>query len=144
MIDSQIAAQKVKRYKHEIFVFRRWNFAFNIAEHSFDLFGRTFVSVATILPVFLSFLTDSKTIIGLLPATWVFFWLFPQILSAYFTEPIKQKKRIIVFLKIIYALPWLILAIYFLVFFLMIRRPPRSTLFPYTTLFRSLYRDSEQ
>src|SRR5437867_7322406 len=26
------------------------------------------------------------------------------------------------------------------VFFLMIRRPPRSTLFPYTTLFRSLYR----
>src|SRR2546430_8357157 len=26
-------------------------------------------------------------------------------------------------------------------FFLMIRRPPRSTLFPYTTLFRSLARD---
>src|SRR5436853_6266518 len=25
----------------------------------------------------------------------------------------------------------------FIVFFLMIRRPPRSTLFPYTTLFRS-------
>src|SRR5437870_12620550 len=25
-------------------------------------------------------------------------------------------------------------------FFLLIRRPPRSTLFPYTTLFRSLYR----
>src|SRR5690554_3152138 len=28
----------------------------------------------------------------------------------------------------------------FFFFFLMIRRPPRSTLFPYTTLFRSLYR----
>src|SRR5258708_30768012 len=28
----------------------------------------------------------------------------------------------------------------FLFFFLMIRRPPRSTLFPYTTLFRSLER----
>src|SRR5438876_10322045 len=26
---------------------------------------------------------------------------------------------------------------FFLIFFLMIRRPPRSTLFPYTTLFRS-------
>src|SRR5476651_2862786 len=26
----------------------------------------------------------------------------------------------------------------YLIFFLMIRRPPRSTLFPYTTLFRSL------
>src|SRR5947209_15374653 len=28
-------------------------------------------------------------------------------------------------------------------FFLMIRRPPRSTLFPYTTLFRSLITDAE-
>src|SRR3712207_8506867 len=28
-------------------------------------------------------------------------------------------------------------------FFLMIRRPPRSTLFPYTTLFRSLKRQAE-
>src|SRR5256885_354012 len=28
--------------------------------------------------------------------------------------------------------------LYFLFFFLMIRRPPRSTLFPYTTLFRSV------
>src|SRR6202043_4243570 len=28
----------------------------------------------------------------------------------------------------------------FVFFFLMIRRPPRSTLFPYTTLFRSWYR----
>src|SRR5260221_6661711 len=29
-------------------------------------------------------------------------------------------------------------------FFLMIRRPPRSTLFPYTTLFRSARRDVDQ
>src|SRR2546430_3511890 len=29
-------------------------------------------------------------------------------------------------------------ALYLFFFFLMIRRPPRSTLFPYTTLFRSL------
>src|SRR2546430_11041990 len=28
--------------------------------------------------------------------------------------------------------------LFFLFFFLMIRRPPRSTLFPYTTLFRSI------
>src|SRR5690348_18045401 len=29
------------------------------------------------------------------------------------------------------------------VFFLMIRRPPRSTLFPYTTLFRSVFAQGE-
>ena len=32
---------------------------------------------------------------------------------------------------------WVRLLLLFLFFFLMIRRPPRSTLFPYTTLFRS-------
>src|SRR5437764_10824121 len=31
----------------------------------------------------------------------------------------------------------MIFAFFFFLFFLMIRRPPRSTLFPYTTLFRS-------
>src|SRR6266850_6577860 len=31
----------------------------------------------------------------------------------------------------------ILLSLLFLFFFLMIRRPPRSTLFPYTTLFRS-------
>src|SRR2546422_4162301 len=36
----------------------------------------------------------------------------------------------------------LLLFVFF--FFLMIRRPPRSTLFPYTTLFRSLVRLLEQ
>src|SRR2546430_16052545 len=33
---------------------------------------------------------------------------------------------------------WLPPAAQYVFFFLMIRRPPRSTLFPYTTLFRSL------
>src|SRR5438270_5998410 len=32
---------------------------------------------------------------------------------------------------------------FFLFFFLMIRRPPRSTLFPYTTLFRSFGRETK-
>src|SRR2546429_4606490 len=36
----------------------------------------------------------------------------------------------------------IILELFF--FFLMIRRPPRSTLFPYTTLFRSLTRHDER
>src|SRR6201986_5575871 len=33
--------------------------------------------------------------------------------------------------------PRLLISLFSLFFFLMIRRPPRSTLFPYTTLFRS-------
>src|SRR2546430_6533852 len=37
-----------------------------------------------------------------------------------------------------YSLRWRSILFKFFFFFLMIRRPPRSTLFPYTTLFRSL------
>src|SRR6266498_4672962 len=40
----------------------------------------------------------------------------------------------------LYFLDYLFLSFFFLFFFLMIRRPPRSTLFPYTTLFRSRHR----
>src|SRR5471030_3082793 len=39
--------------------------------------------------------------------------------------------------RIIFIAPSIASLLYFLFFFLMIRRPPRSTLFPYTTLFRS-------
>src|SRR3712207_7705118 len=35
------------------------------------------------------------------------------------------------------------LLLLYLFFFLMIRRPPRSTLFPYTTLFRSMWSSQE-
>src|SRR5258705_6829157 len=42
------------------------------------------------------------------------------------------------FLSCLYCLSHLFLFF----FFLMIRRPPRSTLFPYTTLFRSLLRNA--
>src|SRR5438067_10897938 len=38
---------------------------------------------------------------------------------------------------IFFSLLYYPLSFYLLFFFLMIRRPPRSTLFPYTTLFRS-------
>ena len=40
--------------------------------------------------------------------------------------------------KLFFFYFFFIFFIFFLFFFLMIRRPPRSTLFPYTTLFRSL------
>src|SRR5476649_3032918 len=39
--------------------------------------------------------------------------------------------------KIIFIKQELVLLVHEFIFFLMIRRPPRSTLFPYTTLFRS-------
>src|SRR5574337_1602527 len=40
----------------------------------------------------------------------------------------------------VFLSPHFIMRAWLFFFFLMIRRPPRSTLFPYTTLFRSDYR----
>src|SRR2546429_9835634 len=54
------------------------------------------------------------------------------------TSPHEKQK--IIFDKFLYV-PRHHFNMYFF-FFLMIRRPPRSTLFPYTTLFRSLDRQS--
>src|SRR2546422_8377879 len=42
-----------------------------------------------------------------------------------------------VLVHLFFLLPIPLASLCFLFFFLMIRRPPRSTLFPYTTLFRS-------
>src|SRR5215469_17878133 len=44
--------------------------------------------------------------------------------------------RVFIFV-VFFLLIWCFVVFCFFFFFLMIRRPPRSTLFPYTTLFRS-------
>src|SRR5580693_9563630 len=44
----------------------------------------------------------------------------------------------IIFTLFFFSFIFSFLFLFFFIFFLMIRRPPRSTLFPYTTLFRSL------
>src|SRR5208282_6496940 len=46
----------------------------------------------------------------------------------------RSTKRVMTYWQVMVLTEWFRLR---LVFFLMIRRPPRSTLFPYTTLFRS-------
>src|SRR6476620_12152196 len=46
------------------------------------------------------------------------------------------------FMSIMFVMYSSDIAIFIFFFFLMIRRPPRSTLFPYTTLFRSRWRDT--
>src|SRR2546427_12021640 len=43
-----------------------------------------------------------------------------------------------------FAFSYLCQSVCFVFFFLMIRRPPRSTLFPYTTLFRSHFSAAER
>src|SRR5438874_11104121 len=45
----------------------------------------------------------------------------------------------LIFIHLMFLTTYTPLSFYLFFFFLMIRRPPRSTLFPYTTLFRSSF-----
>ncbi|MCK4249613.1 MAG: hypothetical protein KAX15_07520, partial [Candidatus Omnitrophica bacterium] len=105
-------------YQDQIKEYHNWNFALNIASGGFDNFGLSLVGPLTVLPAFLTLFTRSNFIIGLLPALFVFFWTFPQILTAFYTSHFRQKKNVIVFLRTAYALPWLILAILLMLFVL--------------------------
>lgn len=47
-----------------------WNFSVSIWDITFITLGLSFISRATVLPVLVSQMTDSKLLIGLVPAYW--------------------------------------------------------------------------
>ena len=105
--------EKVKNntYQHKIEEYHNWNFALNVASGAFDNFALSLVGTTTVLAAFLTLFTKSNLVIGLVPALFVFFWTFPQIVSPLYTSHLRQKKNTIVFVKVGYALPWLALSI---------------------------------
>ncbi len=74
----------------------RWNFGANVMDIAFYMLGMSFVSSATILPLLVSKLTDSKLAIGLIPAIYSLGFLLPQLLTANFTERLRYKKWFVV------------------------------------------------
>ncbi len=103
-------------YRNKVEEYHSWNFALNVASSGFDSFGLSLVGYMTVLPAFLTLFTSSNFIIGLLPALFVFFWTFPQIVSSLYTSHLRQKKKAIVLVRVGYAFPWLILSIFTLRF----------------------------
>ncbi len=85
-----------------------WNFVLNVASSGFDGLGLSLVGIKTVLPAFLTLFTKSNVIIGLLPALHSFCWTFPQIVTSFYTGHFREKKNVIVFVKVEYALPWLV------------------------------------
>ncbi len=61
--------------------FRR-NFFANVMDAGFWFFGDSFAAAYTILPVFMSTLTDSPILIGLIPALEGAGWFLPQLFLA--------------------------------------------------------------
>jgi len=70
----------------------RHNALANLLDGSFFWFSLSFIATNTIVPLWISRLTDSKLLIGLGPALHVAGWYLPQLFTANWVQRLKRKK----------------------------------------------------
>ncbi|HXF85603.1 MAG TPA: MFS transporter [Anaerolineales bacterium] len=99
---------EIRRHlKHNVLV--------NLADGSFFGLALGFASFSTILPLFVASMTDSATLIGLVPAIHSAGWLFPQLFTAGHVARLRQYKRTVLLMTIHERAPFLGLALLALV-----------------------------
>ena len=85
----------------------RYNVIFNMVDGGFFGFALGFASFGTILPLFVASMTDSATLIGLVPAIHGAGWLLPQLFTANHTAQLRRYKRTVLLMTIHERLPFL-------------------------------------
>jgi MFS family permease len=73
-----------------------WNFTVNLLDGAFFWFGASFISSATILPLFLSKLTSNPFWFGLLAVIAQGGWFIPQLFTANLLERLARQKPVVV------------------------------------------------
>jgi MFS family permease len=101
VIDMQIPERKV--FLH--------NVVFNLLDGGFFGFGLGFASFTTILPLFVSMMTSSALLIGLIPAIHNVGWQFPQLLTADRINRLEKFKPFVMLMTLNERLPFLGFAI---------------------------------
>ena len=74
----------------------RWNFTVNLLDGASFWFGLSFISATTIVPLFISKLTDSTLAIGLVAVIAQGSWFLPQLFTANVVERLARKKPVVV------------------------------------------------
>lgn len=91
--------------------FTRKHLRYNVTVNLLDggLFGVAvgFASFGTILPLFVASMTDSATLIGLVPAIHAAGWLLPQLFTAHHTSRQRRYKRTVLVMSIHERVPFL-------------------------------------
>lgn len=102
--DEDVAAEVERNFN--------WNFVVNVMDGATFWFGLSFISSTTIVPLFISKLTDSLLPIGLAAVIAQGSWFLPQLFTANWVERLARKKPVIVNLGLFTErLPmWLIVA----------------------------------
>jgi MFS family permease len=85
----------------------RHNVTVNLMDGGFFGLAIGFVSFSTILPLFVASMTDSATLIGLVPAIHAAGWLLPQLFTANYTSQLRRYKRTVLKLTVHERLPFL-------------------------------------
>lgn len=89
----------------------RFNIAVNLLDGAFFGLALGFASFVTVIPLFVSTLTNSATLIGLIPAIHSVGWQLPQLFLASRVASLPKVKRMVMFWTIHERLPFLGLAI---------------------------------
>lgn len=74
----------------------RWNFWVNLLDGTSFWFGLSFFSSATVIPLFVSQLTDSALAIGIVAMIAQGSWFMPQLFTANAVESLSRKKPVVV------------------------------------------------
>lgn len=89
-----------------------WNFSVSLWDILFITLGLSFISRETVVPVLVSQLTESKLVIGLVPAMWALGYYLPQLLTANLAESMPYKKPFVVLVGfVIERLPYLLIGL---------------------------------
>ncbi|HLF27536.1 MAG TPA: MFS transporter [Anaerolineae bacterium] len=86
--EAEFAAEVERHY--------RWNFAVNLMDVASFFFGLSFISASTIVPLFISKLSDSPLLIGLAAVIAQSAWFLPQLFTANRVERLARKKPVAV------------------------------------------------
>src|SRR5574341_1963029 len=89
----------------------RYNVTVNLMDGGFFGMALGFASFGTILPLFVASMTDSATLIGLVPAIHAAGWMLPQLFTAKHTSRLRRYKRTVLSMTIHERIPFLGFAI---------------------------------
>jgi MFS family permease len=89
----------------------RYNYFFNLLDGGLFGIALGVASFATILPLFVSTMTDSAVLIGLIPAIHVMGWQLPQLFTARFVARQKRYKPVVLWMTLHERIPFIGLAV---------------------------------
>src|SRR5574339_1188982 len=89
----------------------RYNVTVNLMDGGFFGVAIGCASFGTILPLFVASMTDSATLIGLVPAIHATGWLLPQLFTAGHTSRLRRYKPTVLMLTVHERVPFLGLAL---------------------------------